>query len=106
MNKMNGLFKMLLFYWLSMFLLVDNLKAQSSWEEVVEQLASQGEEGSYNLETLFEELEDWKAHPVNINSATTNSLMPSPLTFPSHSMSLSKKLRKQRCCLFFSRHHI
>ena len=76
---MNGLFKMLLFYWLSMFLLVDNLKAQSSWEEVVEQLASQGEEGSYNLETLFEELEDWKAHPVNINTATKEQLEKFPL---------------------------
>ena len=79
---MNGLFKMLLFYWLSMFLLVDNLKAQSSWEEVVEQLASQGEEGSYNLETLFEELEDWKAHPVNINTATKEQLEKFPFLSP------------------------
>lgn len=60
--------------WLSMFLFVDNLSAQTTWEEVIEQLAENEYENSYQWETLMEELADLKEHPLNINTATKEQL--------------------------------
>ena len=79
---MNRLFKVLLIYWLSTFLFVDNLKAQSSWEEVIEQLVNNEEENHYRLDMILEELEDWKAHPININIATREQLEKFPFLSP------------------------
>ena len=63
---------------LSMFLFVDNLSAQNTWEEVVEQLVVDEEEDSYQWESLMEELADLKEHPININTATKEQLQRFP----------------------------
>ena len=61
-----------------MFLFVDNLSAQNTWEEVVEQLVVDEEEDSYQWESLMEELADLKEHPININTATKEQLQRFP----------------------------
>lgn len=59
---------------ISMFLFVNNLSAQTSWEEWVQQLAENEESDSYALETIIEELTELKEHPIFINSATKKQL--------------------------------
>ena len=59
---------------ISMFFFVNNLSAQTTWEEVIEQLAENEEENSYQWENLLEELADLKEHPLDINRATKEQL--------------------------------
>ena len=71
---MNKWLKIILITCLSIIFSVDNLSAQSSLEEVAEQLVNNDEDNAYQWESLFEELSDLKEHPLNINSATKEQL--------------------------------
>lgn len=71
---MNRLLKAILIACFSAILSVNNVSAQEVLEEVAEQLINNDEENSYQWESLFEELSDWKEHPLNINSATKEQL--------------------------------
>ncbi len=74
MENLARLLKVMSITCLSMFFFVNNLSAQNNWEEVVEQLAENEEENSYQWESLLEELADLKEHPININTATKEQL--------------------------------
>lgn len=74
MEKLISLLKVMSIACLSMFFFVNNLSAQTTWEEVIEQLVENEEENSYQWENLLEELADLKEHPLNINSATKEQL--------------------------------
>ena len=56
---------------ISIFSFVNNLSAQTSWEEVIMQSA---EDNDYLWESLLDELTDLKEHPININTATKEQL--------------------------------
>ncbi len=74
MEKLISLLKVMSITCISMFFFVNNLSAQTTWEEVIEQLAENEEENSYQWENLLEELADLKEHPLNINRATKEQL--------------------------------
>ena len=71
---MNKWLKIILITCLSVVFSVDNLSAQSSLEEMAEQLVNNDEDNAYQWENLFEELSDLKEHPLDINSATKEQL--------------------------------
>ena len=72
---MNRLWKTWLIACLSIFFLVNNLSAQETWENIIEELASEyDEENSYQWQGLMEDLTEWKEHPININTATKEQL--------------------------------
>ena len=59
----------------SIFLPVNKLSAQESWESIIEQLMNNNDEiSSSNWQSLMEDLAELKEHPVNINSATKEQL--------------------------------
>ena len=58
----------------SVFFSVNNLSAQSVWEEVIEQWVNNQESNSYQLENLIESLDDLKENPLPINTATKEQL--------------------------------
>ena len=57
-----------------MFSFVDNLSAQETWEEIIEQLVVNDENDSYSYENVMEELAELKSNPIPINSATKEQL--------------------------------
>ena len=60
---------------LSMFLSVNKLSAQESWESIIEQLMNNNDEiASSNWQSLMEDLAEMKEHPVNINTASKEQL--------------------------------
>ena len=62
---------------------VNNLSAQEVLEELAEQLATgEDEENTSQLEILFEELSEWREHPLNINTATKEQLERFPFLSP------------------------
>lgn len=71
---MNTLLKTLLIVCISVFFSVENLSSQVLAEEIVEQLMENNEDNASQWENLMEELEELKAHPVNINTATRRQL--------------------------------
>lgn len=58
---------------LSVFWPVNNLSAQEAWEETLHQLAAE-EDDNGRWESLYEELAEWREHPLNINAATKEQL--------------------------------
>ena len=58
----------------SVFFSVNNLSAQSVWEEVIEQWVNNQESNSYQLENLIESLDELKENPFPINTATKEQL--------------------------------
>ena len=72
--KMNKRWKTMLIICFSVFFSVNNLSAQSVWEEVIEQWVNNQESNSYQLENLIEDLEELKEHPISINTATKEQL--------------------------------
>ena len=56
----------------SVLLSVNNLSAQSVWEEVIEQWVNNQESNSYQLENLIESLDELKENPLPINYALVN----------------------------------
>ena len=72
---MNNLWKTLLIACISMCLPVNNLFAQESWENLIEQLMNNDDEvSSIHWQSLMEDLSELKEHPVNINTATKQQL--------------------------------
>ena len=59
---------------ISMFFFVNNLSAQTTWEEVIEQWVNNQESNSYQLENLIESLDELKENPLPINIATKEQL--------------------------------
>ena len=60
---------------LSIFLSVNKLSAQESWESIIEQLMNNNDEiASSNWQSLMEDLAEMKEHPVNINTASKEQL--------------------------------
>jgi hypothetical protein len=59
---------------ISMFLFVNNLSAQTTWEEWIQQLVENEDQDSYTLETLIEDLTELKEHPISIHTATREQL--------------------------------
>ena len=54
---------------------VDNLSAQESWENLIEQLMNNDDEvSSTHWQSLMEDLSELKEHPININTATKQQL--------------------------------
>ena len=72
--KMNKRWKTMLIICFSVFFSVNNLSAQSVWEEVIEQWVNNQESNSYQLENLIESLDDLKENPLPINTATKEQL--------------------------------
>lgn len=72
---MNRLWKTWLIACLSMCFLVDNLSAQESWENIIQQLAENNDElSASNWQNLMEDLAELKEHPININTASKGQL--------------------------------
>lgn len=72
--KMNNLLKWMLIICFTIYNPVNNLYAQEVWEELIEQLASEDEDGSYQWENKFEVLSELRENPININTATKEQL--------------------------------
>mgnify|MGYP003493229107 FL=1 len=72
--KMNKRWKTMLIICFSVFFSVNNLSAQSVWEEVIEQWVNNQESNSYQLENLIESLDELKENPLPINIATKEQL--------------------------------
>ena len=72
--KMNKRWKTMLIICFSVFFSVNNLSAQSVWEEVIEQWVNNQEFNSYQLENLIESLDELKENPLPINTATKEQL--------------------------------
>ena len=72
--KMNKRWKTMLIICFSVLLSVNNLSAQSVWEEVIEQWVNNQESNSYQLENLIESLDELKENPLPINIATKEQL--------------------------------
>ena len=72
--KMNKRWKTVLIACFSICLSVNNLSAQTVWEDMVEQLMVNYEDNSYSLENVMEDLADLKNHPIHINQATKEDL--------------------------------
>jgi DNA uptake protein ComE-like DNA-binding protein len=54
---------------------VNNLSAQESWEQIIEQLVDNNEEiSTSHWQNLMEDLAELKEHPININTATKEQL--------------------------------
>lgn len=74
----NRLFKLMLIVCLSNLLPVNKLYSQnnstSDWEEIGEQIIESDEDEPKNWENNFEDLEDLKQHPLNINTVTKEQL--------------------------------
>ena len=72
---MNRWWKTWLIACLSIVFPVDNLSAQESWENIIEQLVDNNDEiSSSNWQNLMEDLAELKEHPININTATKKQL--------------------------------
>ena len=72
---MNRWLKTWLIACLSIVFSVDNLSAQESWENIIEQLVDNNDEiSSSNWQNLMEDLAELKEHPININTATKEQL--------------------------------
>ena len=72
---MNRWWKTWLIACLSIVFPVDNLLAQESWENIIEQLVDNNDEiSSSNWQNLMEDLAELKEHPININTATKEQL--------------------------------
>ena len=71
---MNRWLKILLIACISVSFSVNNLSAQESWVEIVEQLVSNADGNTSSLESLMEDLAEWKEHPISINSITKEEL--------------------------------
>ena len=71
---MNKRWKTVLIACFSICLSVNNLSAQTVWEDMVEQLMVNYEDNSYSLENVMEDLADLKNHPIHINQATKEDL--------------------------------
>ena len=72
--KMNKRWKTMLIICFSVLLSVNNLSAQSVWEEVIEQWVNNQKSNSYQLENLIESLDELKENPLPINIATKEQL--------------------------------
>ena len=72
---MNRWWKTWLIACLSIVFPVNNLSAQESWENIIEQLVDNNDEiSSSNWQNLMEDLAELKEHPININTATKEQL--------------------------------
>ena len=72
---MNRWLKTWLIACLSIVFPVDNLSAQESWENIIEQLVDNNDEiSSSNWQNLMEDLTELKEHPIHINTATKEQL--------------------------------
>ena len=72
---MNRWLKTWLITCLSIVFSVDNLSAQESWENIIEQLVDNNDEiSSSNWQNLMEDLAELKEHPIHINTATKEQL--------------------------------
>ena len=72
---MNRWLKTWLITCLSIVFSVDNLSAQESWENIIEQLVDNNDEiSSSNWQNLMEDLAELKEYPIHINTATKEQL--------------------------------
>lgn len=75
---MNRLFKLMLIMCISILLSVHKIFSQSNsildWEEIGEQIIEDDEEELKSWDNNFEDLEDLREHPLNLNIATRESL--------------------------------
>ena len=71
---MNRWLKILLIACISVSFSVNNLSAQESWVEIVEQLVSNADGNTSALESLMEDLAEWREHPISINGITKEEL--------------------------------
>lgn len=71
---MNSLLKGCFILWLAIGVNVLTLNAQDVWEEQAEQWVTDNEEGRLALDSYFEELAEWRTHPLNLNTATKEDL--------------------------------
>ncbi len=79
---MNSLLKRVLIACFIMSLSVNNLYGQEMWEELAEQWVNDDEDNWSQWETYFEELSEWREHPVNINTVTKEQLERFPFLSP------------------------
>ena len=72
---MNRWWKTWLIACFSMCFSVNNLFAQETWEQIIEQLVDNNEEiSTSHWQNLMEDLAELKEHPININTATKEQL--------------------------------
>lgn len=70
----NSLLKGCFILWQAIGVNVPTLNAQDVWEEQAEQWVADDEEGRVALDSYFEELAEWRTHPLNLNTATKEDL--------------------------------
>ena len=80
MEKISRLLKIILIACYSMFSFVDNLSAQETWEEIIEQLVVNDENDSYSYENIMEELAELKSNPIPTKAVIFSLKMPSSIT--------------------------
>ena len=68
--KMNKRLKTMLIICFSMCFSVNNLFAQETWMNMIEQLVMNNENSSRSWENMITDLEELKEHPSPINQAT------------------------------------
>src|SRR5574344_1622710 len=71
---MNRLLKTTLIILISNFLIIDKVASQSGYEDVQQQMINDEEDNLYYLQNTFEELEDFKDNPINLNNTTKEEL--------------------------------
>lgn len=71
---MNRLLKVMLIVCITNYFPVNNLHAQTLWEDVATQLSGETEEGTVHWETTWEELTELHENPINLNAATKEQL--------------------------------
>ena len=72
--KMNKRWKTMLIICFSVLFSVNDLSAQSAWEEVLQEWMNHHESDSYQWENLMESLDELKENPIPINTATKEQL--------------------------------
>ena len=72
--KMNKRWKTMLIICFSVLFSVNDLSAQSAWEEVLQEWVNHYESDSYQWENLMESLDELKENPIPINTATKEQL--------------------------------
>ena len=72
--KMNKRLKTMLIICFSICFSVENLSAQETWMNMIEQLVMNNENSSHSWENMITDLEELKEHPIPINQATKEQL--------------------------------
>ena len=71
---MNKRLKTMLIICFSICFSVENLSAQETWMNMIEQLVMNNENSSHSWENMITDLEELKEHPISINQATKEQL--------------------------------